>query len=38
MNKEDRMEATADAAVHTENDYVIELKNKNITIKVNQIF
>ena len=27
MNKEDRMEATADTAVHTENDYVIELKD-----------
>ena len=27
MNKEDRMEAAADTAVHTENDYVIELKD-----------
>ncbi len=27
MNKEDRMEAVADTAVHTENDYVIELKD-----------
>ncbi|MBQ7833936.1 MAG: ATP-binding cassette domain-containing protein, partial [Lachnospiraceae bacterium] len=27
MNKEDRMEAAADTAIHTENDYVIELKD-----------
>jgi len=27
MNKEDRMEAVADTAGHTENDYVIELKD-----------